>query len=201
MYISRYRVGSELFLTCPPPVGASGASRCTSAFVGENGASEIVSMFEPATGKSSMNPVTLSNAESISTVPPAGAFVHELDAGLLTVTAAVLFELLYVAVIVEDPDATPVTGILAEVCPADTVTVAGTVALVGSELLTDTDAADAGALDRVIVKPCTAPTETPREDGESELTVGFAGVEPSVVKLMTGFNSMLLFNVPVTPTR
>ena len=116
-------------------------------------------------------------------------------------TAAVLFELLYVAVIVEDPDATPVTGILAEVCPAATVTVAGTVAFVGSELLTETVAAEAGALDSVTVSPCTAPTDTPSEDGESELTVGGAGVVPSVVKLMTGFNSMLLFNELVAPTR
>lgn len=148
-----------------------------------------------------MNPVILSNAESISTTPPAGAFVHELDAGLLTVTAAVLLELLYVAVIVEDPAATPVTGMFAEVCPAGTDTVAGTVAFVGSELDTDTEAADDGALDRVTVRPCTAPTATPSVDGESELTVGGAGVEPSVVKLMTGFNSMLLFNEPVAPTR
>jgi len=134
----------------------------------------------------------LSNAESISTVPPAGAFVHELDAGLLTVTDAVLFELLYVAVIVEDPAATPVTGMFADVCPAGTLTEAGTVAFVGSELLTDTVATEDGALDSVTVNPSIPPTDTPMEDGDSVLTVGFAGVVPSVVKLMTGFSRMLL---------
>jgi hypothetical protein len=72
---------------------------------------------------------------------------------LLTVAAAVLLELLYVAVMVEEPAATPVTGMLAEVCPAGTFTVAGTVALVGSELLTATDATDDGALDSVTVRP------------------------------------------------
>ena len=61
----------------------------------------------------------------------------------------------------------------------------------GSELLTDTDATDAGALDSVTVKLCTAPTETPSEDGDSALTVGFAGVEPSVVKLIAGVNVVL----------
>src|SRR5574340_670522 len=139
-----------------------------------------------------MNPVMSSNAESISTVPPAGAFVHELDAGLLTVTAAVLLELLYVAVIVLLPAATPVTCTGAEVCPAATTTDAGTVAFVGSELLRDTVAGADGADDSDTVNGDTAPTARDNDDGESELTVGLAGVDPSVVKLMTGFRRELL---------
>ena len=82
---------------------------------GENGAVASVSKM---TELNTSNRPTVSGSAlqltSHNTVPPAGALAHVLDAGLLTVTAAVLLELLYVAVIVEDPAATPVTGILAD---------------------------------------------------------------------------------------
>jgi len=56
-----------------------------------------------------MSPVKLSKAESNKTVPPAGALAHVPDAELLTVTTDCADELLYDAVMVLLPAATPVT--------------------------------------------------------------------------------------------
>ena len=139
-----------------------------------------------------MNPTMSFKGVSFNTVPPAGALAHVPEAGVLTATDDALLDELYVAVTVVAPAATPVTATTAVVCPAGTVTVAGTVALVGSELTMATLAALAGADDSVTVNGAVPPTDNVREDGERELTLGSAGVVPSVVKLMTGLRLTLL---------
>jgi hypothetical protein len=92
---------------------------------------------------------------------------------------------------VDPPAATPVTVIIAVVCPAGTVTVAGTVAFVTSELLRDTTAAALGAELRVIKRDPTPLAAIESTDGDSEPTVGFTGTPP-VVNWIFGLSSTLL---------
>ena len=121
-----------------------------------------------------------------------GAFDHVDDTGAVTDTTDAFDELLYVAVIVLAPDVTPVTVTTADVCPAGTVTEAGTVAFVGSELESDTDTAVLGGDDKETTKDPTPLDEIDSVAGNNELTIGLIGVTPSVVNWMFGFNSTLL---------
>lgn len=128
----------------------------------------------------------------MSNSPPIGAFDQSDDTGVVTETVACLEDELYVAVIVDPPAAMPVTVITAEVCPAGTVTVAGTVAFVTSELLSETTAAALGAELSVTRSDPTPFDAIARTDGARDPTVGFTGVVPSVVNWMFGFSSTLL---------
>ena len=58
--------------------------------------------------------------------PPIGAFDQVPDTGAVTDIVSCFEVELYVAVTVDPPTATPVTVMIAVVCPAGTVTVAGT---------------------------------------------------------------------------
>ena len=89
------------------------------------------------------------------------------------------------------PTATPVTVTTAVVCPAGTVTDAGTVAFVASELLSETTAAALGADDRVTRSDPTPLDAIERTDGEREPTVGLTGTPP-VVNCIVGLSSTLL---------
>lgn len=146
---------------------------------GLNGAdASVVNMVELYTSSS---PVKFEKSLSRRTVPPAGALLHDPDAGLLTVTAHILLELLYVAVTLLEPAATPVTVAIPLVCPAGIVMVAGTVAFVTSELLKETVAEALGAEDKLTVTGPVPPTVTVNDVGDTLDTVGLVGVVPSVV--------------------
>jgi len=120
------------------------------------------------------------------------------ESGALQVPALVLFELLYVAVIVAVPVAAPVAEKLPELCPIGMVTDAGTEIRPLSELDRLTTDEVIAALVRLTVSGNVPPTGTVKDEGLIELTVGFAGVLPSVVNWIVGFNSrLLLFRVPL----
>ncbi len=140
----------------------------------------------------SNNPFKFDAFVSSSTTPPSGAFAHVVDTGEDIDTVDCFDELLYVAVIVVAPAATPVTVTTADVCPAGTVTEAGTVAFVASELESDMAAAELGADESVTRSEPTPFDAMESVDGARELTVGSIGVTPSVVNWMFGFNSTLL---------
>jgi len=92
-----------------------------------------------------------------------------------------LFELLYVAVTLLIPAATPVTVATPLICPAGIVSVAGTVAFVTSELLSATTAEALGAENNETVNDPAPPTDSDSEIGDTLDTIGSVGVVPSVV--------------------
>lgn len=97
------------------------------------------------------------------------------------VPAEVLFVLLYVAVMVLVPAATPVAENCADCAPIGTITVAGTVIFAASELDKDTLADSIAALVSATVRGNVPPTPTVNDVGVSDETIGFVGVVPSVV--------------------
>jgi len=97
------------------------------------------------------------------------------------VIVEVLLLLLYVAVIMLAPTATPLIGTAADINPAGTVTVAGTVTAVGAELVNAIVAAALGADDSSTVNDPTPFTPIIAVVGLRALTTGFVGVVPSVV--------------------
>ena len=72
------------------------------------------------------------------------------------------------------------------------VTDAGTVAFAGSELFNEIDAAALGADVNDTASDPVPFEEIVIVEGDNVLSTGFAGVVPSVVNWMTGFNSTLL---------